>query len=211
MTIPEEPAAIILCGGKTTRFGGDKARALVGGRPVIERVLEAIGPLTSRVIVVTSAEQPDLRLPGEVEPVADAYPGRGPLGGIATGLAYTRADLALVVGCDMPFLNGALLHFLLGLAGGFDAVVPRQGNGRPEPLHAVYAHRCLPRMEAQLAAGRLAVWKVLADLNTRYVEEAEYGPLDPAGLSFFNLNSPADLPRASRIAADLPASSQSSR
>lgn len=197
-------AALVLCGGKTTRFGGDKAQARVGGRRVIDRVLDAVGPLCGRVIAVTSPGRPDLRLPPGVEVVTDASPGGGPLGGIATGLLACSSPRALVVGCDLPFLNRDLLRRLLARAGeGGDAVVPRHADGYLEPLHAVYARTCLPAMEARLAAGRLALWEVLADLDTRYVEEAQWRPLDPAGLSFFNLNAPGDLERAERLADGL--------
>lgn len=197
------PAAIVLCGGGASRFGGEKALAEVGGRAVIHRVIRAVGPLVGRVVAVTAAETPDLRLPAEIAVVADRYPGTGPLGGICTGLLQVPAAPALVVGCDMPFLNADLLRLLLDLADGFDAVVPRLGSGHLEPLHAVYSPACLPKLEGHLAGGRLALWRVLRELHTRCVEEEEYGRLDPEGLSFFNLNSSPDVERADRIAADL--------
>jgi molybdopterin-guanine dinucleotide biosynthesis protein A len=203
MTVEVEATAIVLCGGKTTRFGGDKALASVGGRPVIDRVIDAVGPLCSRVIVVTSQDRPDLQLPPGVRVVADTHPGHGPLGGICTGLRHTPTDLALVVGCDMPFLNPGVLRLMLDRLTWFDAVVPRHGDGYLEPLHAVYTRGCLPPMEAHLASGRLALWDVLQELHARYLEEAECRPLDPELLSFFNLNSPADLKRAERIAAEV--------
>lgn len=203
MTAAMGPTGLVLCGGKTTRFGGDKARARVGGRPVIDRVIDAVGPIVARVIVVASAASRDLCVPEGVEVVADRYPGSGPLGGMCTGLLACQSDPALVVACDMPFLSQPLLRLLLDRVEGFDAVLPRHGDGHLEPLHAVYARSCLPTMEAHLAAGRLALWEVVADLRTHYLDEAEYRPLDPEGLSFFNLNSPGDLERADRIAARL--------
>lgn len=203
MTPTMEPAALVLCGGKTTRFGGDKARAEVGGRPVIDRVIDAVGPIVARVVLVASAASRDLCVPDGVQVVEDRYPGNGPLGGICTGLLACPSDLALVVACDMPFLSRPLLRLLLDRAEGFEAVLPRHGDGYLEPLHAVYARSCLPTMEARLAAGRLALWELVADLRTHYLDEEEYRPLDPEGLSFFNLNSPGDLERADRIAARL--------
>ena len=200
MTSSTEATAIVLCGGKTSRFGGEKAHALVGGRRVIDRVLEVAGRVCGRVVAVTSAGKGDLRLPEGVLVVADAFPGTGPLGGICTGLRHAATDLAVVVGCDLPFLNEGLLRFLLGRADGFDAVVPRLADGRAQPLHAVYRRTCLGEMERHLGAGRLSVWRVPAEVRTRYVEEAECRALDPDLLSFFNLNTPDDLAQADRLA-----------
>jgi molybdopterin-guanine dinucleotide biosynthesis protein A len=199
---PTGATAVVLVGGRSRRFGGDKAAAMVGGRPVIARVLDTVRAVCRRVIVVSSAEGlPGLRLPADVEVVADEYPGTGPLGGICTGLRRAACDRALVVGADMPFLNRALLGLMAQLEG-YDAVVPRRSDGHLQPLHAVYAPACLPAMEARLARGELAVWPVLREVRTRYLHEAEYTPLDPEGLSFFNLNTPADLERARRLAAE---------
>ena len=199
------PTAIVLCGGSSRRFGGEKALALVGGRRVIDRVIGVVAPLTGRVIVVTTAGIAGLGLPAGVEVVADGFPGTGPLGGICTGLRHTASGLALVVGGDLPFLAPGLLRFLLDLAGGHDAVAPRRADGYVQPLHAVYARACSPRLEEQLNGGERAVWRVLAGLRTRYVEPGECLPLDPDGISLFNLNTPEDLERANRIAAGVDA------
>lgn len=201
MTTRIEATVVVLCGGKTSRFGGEKAHAVVGGRRVIDRVVEVAGQVCGQIVAVTSSGKGDLRLPEGVLVVADAFPGTGPLGGICTGLRRTSSDLAVVVGCDLPFLNARLLRFLLGRADGFDAVVPRLADGRAQPLHAVYRRACLREMEHQLAAGRLSIWRVLETLPTRYVGEEECRALDLDLLSFFNLNTPEDLARANRLAA----------
>ena len=101
----------------------------------------------------------------------------------------------------MPFLNRALLRLMAGLAEGYDAVVPRRSDGYLQPLHAVYGPACLPVMEDRIARGELAVWPVLEEVRTRYLDEAEYLKLGPEALSFFNLNTPEDLEEAGRLAA----------
>lgn len=201
MTAGMEATAVVLCGGQTRRFGGEKAHALVDGRRVIDRVVEAVRPLAGRVVLVASAEKTGLAVPDDVVVVPDAYPGSGPLGGICTGLQQVPSDLAVVVGCDLPFLSEGLLRFLLDRAEGFDAVVPRLADGRWQTLHAVYARTCLGEMERQLAAGRLSVWRVLERLHVGRVGAEECRAIDPDLLSFFNLNTPEDLARANRIAA----------
>jgi molybdopterin-guanine dinucleotide biosynthesis protein A len=196
-------SAIILCGGKERRFGGrNKFLATVGGRTVIDRVIETLRPLTNRIILVTSPEK-DIILEHDVRIVRDAYPGTGPLGGVYTGLVAADSEYAIVVGCDMPFLNPVLLTYMLDIAPGYDIVVPRLGGRMLEPLHAVYARTCIPKMKARLEKGILAITPLFAELKVRYLEKEEYLPPDPQMLSFFNINYPDDLERANRIAAEV--------
>jgi molybdopterin-guanine dinucleotide biosynthesis protein A len=203
MTTGTKATSIILCGGRERRFGSSKALAIVDGKRVIDRVIERLTPLSGQMIVVTSAEKADLPLPHGTSLVVDEYAGKGPLGGIYTGLAAAEFPLAIVVGCDMPFLNGRLLDYMLGLTEGFDAVIPRLDEEMVEPLHAIYARTCLPEMKARLESDRLPVSQLLRALQVRFVEKAEYLPLDPNLLSFFNINYPSDLERANKLAAGM--------
>jgi molybdopterin-guanine dinucleotide biosynthesis protein A len=205
MTLVIKPTSIILCGGKALRFGHNKAIDSVGGCTVIERIMRVLEPLSSQIIAVTSADKTDIPLAGKAKVVTDVYPERGPLGGIYTGLLHAQSDLALVFGCDMPFLNAKLISLMLDLADGFDVVVPRLGGRYFEPLHAIYAKTCLVKMKGQLESGQLSIWPVLRELHTRYIEKEEYLPLDPRMLSFFNINTPEDFERANRIAAQMDA------
>jgi molybdopterin-guanine dinucleotide biosynthesis protein A len=130
-----------------------------------------------------------------VKRVVDIYPGKGALGGIYSGLRESLSFHSLVVGCDMPFLNIALLRHLIELSPGFDVVIPRVG-GYIEPLHAVYSKDCLAPIEALLHKGRLRIADFFPAVKVRYIEDAEVERLDPEHLSFFNINSEADLERA---------------
>ncbi len=198
-----EVSAIILCGGKERRFGGgNKAQASVGGRAVIDRVIDILDSLSKQIIIVTSPEK-DIPISSDIKVVRDIYPGKGPLGGIYTGLLAVENEYALVVGCDMPFLNAKILTYMLDIAGGYDVVVPRLGGRMVEPLHAVYARTCVQKMKTRLEAGILSVSPLFAELRVRYLEKEEYLPLDPQMLSFFNINYPEDLNRANRIAAEV--------
>jgi molybdopterin-guanine dinucleotide biosynthesis protein A len=205
MTIAIKPTSVILCGGKALRFGRSKAIASVGGFTVIQRIIRVLEPLSSQIIAVTSAEKTDIPVADKARVVTDVYPERGPLGGIYTGLLHAQSDFALVVGCDMPFLNAEMISLMLDLVDGFDVVAPRLGNGYIEPLHAVYAKTCLIKMRSQLESGQLSIWSALRELHARYMETEEYLPLDPSMLSFFNINTLKDLERANQIAAQLDA------
>jgi molybdopterin-guanine dinucleotide biosynthesis protein A len=196
-------SAIILCGGKERRFGGrNKFLSSVGGRTVIDRVIGILRPIANQIILVTSPEK-DIALKHDVRIVRDAYPGTGPLGGVYTGLVAADSEYAIVVGCDMPFLNPIILTYMLNIAPGHDIVVPRLGGRMVEPLHAVYAKTCIAKMKARLEKGILAITPLFMELKVRYLEKEEYLPLDPQMLSFFNINYPEDLERANRIATEI--------
>jgi len=143
--------SIVLAGGKGVRLGHEKALETVGNKSLIQWVVFALSFLKSDIIIVTAAKQfppqfigyPKLRI------VTDAYPGKGPLGGIYTGLAASDSFYNLVVACDMPFLNQDLLDYMIKISAGFDLVIPRLGS-MVEPLHAVYSKSCLAPIEGLL-------------------------------------------------------------
>ena len=119
------------------RLGRDKAVEPLGGQLLIERVLSRVARVTDETVVILNdaARASELPLGEDVVTAVDRYPDAGSLGGIFTGLEAARADWALVVACDMPFLNVPLLRRILSLRTGRDAVVPVI-EGRPEPTHA---------------------------------------------------------------------------
>ena len=127
--------------------------------------------------------------------MVDLYPGKSSLGGIFTGLACANSFHSLVAACDMPFLNPDLLRYMIDLSPAVDVVMPRLG-GFEEPLHAIYSKNCMPHMERQLRAGNLKITAFFDQVNVRYVTEEEIDRFDPQHLSFFNVNTQADLEKA---------------
>jgi molybdopterin-guanine dinucleotide biosynthesis protein A len=149
------------------------------------------------LLVVTSQEQFRLitaaKLKGRL--IVDIYPGKGTLGGIYTGLTSTDSFYSLVVGCDMPFLNRALLCYLIDIAPNFDVVVPRIDD-MLEPLHAVYSRNCLAPIKELIDKDVLAISQLFKLVKTRYVDKDEIVKFDPRCLSFFNINTLDDLRKA---------------
>ena len=131
--------------------------------------------------------------------VTDIYPGKGPLVGIYSGLVNSSSFYNLVVACDMPFLNKHLISYMLDVADGFDVIIPRLGN-MVEPLHAVYSKNCLKSIEKLLAEDSLKIDRLLKIVKVRYVEAREIDSFDPEHLSFFNVNTKADLDIARGLA-----------
>jgi molybdopterin-guanine dinucleotide biosynthesis protein A len=193
-------SGVILAGGVSRRLEKNKALERIGGKALIERVIDSLVPLTTEVLaVVARPEQATaLRLPPSLRVVSDRYPGGGSLGGIFTGLEASAEPWSLVVACDMPFLNRELLRHLIAQSSNVDAVVPCLG-GQPEPLHALYSKACLAPMERMLRAGQLKIAPLFEAVRVRYVDEATIDRIDPRHLSFFNINTQADLEEAVRL------------
>jgi len=196
-----ETSCIVLAGGKSLRLGRDKVLETVGNRSLLQLVLSCVTSLTREVIIVAVSEQiiPQSIDHSKLRVVTDIYPGKGPLGGIYTGLATSTSFYNLVVASDMPFLNQALLRYMIQLSANFDLVVPQMGN-LVEPLHAVYTKRCLAPIEQMIKQDKLSVNQLFRLVKVRYVEAEEMERFDPKHLSFFNINTKADLKRARELA-----------
>lgn len=191
----------INAGGKSSRMGANKAFVDLFGQPIIEHILARVASLgQSETILITNkpAEYAHLGLPM----YGDVLPDKGSLGGIYTALHHSANDYALVIACDMPFLNPDLLRYMVGLIaaadGPYDVIVPRV-EGYPEGLHAIYRKTCLPFIRERLEADRLKIIGFYDAVRVRYLDEPEYLPLDPRKLSFLNINTPEELAAAQRL------------
>jgi len=192
---------VIQAGGKSTRMGGrPKALLELGGRRIIERVLDAVRPVVDDVLIVTNT--PDLYGFLGVPMVPDAYPEHGSLGGIFTGLAAASGDAAFTVACDMPFLHRDVARLLVDRAGQGDVVIPRVGE-QLETLHAVYGKACLPAIEARLRVGRLKIVGFFPDVRVVEIAEAEVARHRAPGVVFMNVNTPEELARAQTLVTEL--------
>ena len=191
---------IVLAGGRGLRLGQDKALEVISNISLLERVLSRLRFFNSNIIVVTAPKQSYPWLIGypKLKAVTDIYPNKGPLGGIYTGLKASDSLFNLVVACDMPFLNQALFYYMIQISAGFDLVVPRLGD-MVGPLHAVYSRGCLVPIEDLLKQGNLSPRQLFTLVKVRYVETEEINRFDPKHLSFFNINSQADLNKAREI------------
>ena len=189
---------IVLAGGKGLRLGQVKASLKIGRESLIQHVISRLIPLGTETMVVVSQGQSGFPRNLGVKIVTDVYAEKRALGGIYSGLAASTNFHNLVVACDMPFLNLALLRYMMALSSTFDIVIPRVGQ-YVEPLHAVYSKNCLEPIERMLKQGNLRVSGLLDLVKARYIEEAEIDKYDPEHLSFFNINSQADLERARRL------------
>ena len=196
-----EISSIVLAGGKSSRLGHDKVFKTVGDRLLLELVVDSVALLSHEIILVATSQNAFIqsaKYPG-LRAVNDVLPGKGPLGGIYTGLLTSTSFYNLVVASDMPFLNPALLRYMTKVSADFDIVVTRV-DGLVEPLHGVYARSCLEPIEQLFEQNELSIRRLFPMVQTRYVETDEVDRFDPDHLSLFNVNTQGDLQRAEEIA-----------
>jgi molybdenum cofactor guanylyltransferase len=205
-----ETGAIILAGGKSSRMGSPKAALEWHGSTLLRRVTGIVArSVDGPVVVVSAPEQALPALDGAVEVVADKREGRGPLEGIAAGLAAIgdRAEVAYVSSTDVPLLHPAFVRRVVGALGDqVDVVLPEVGGYR-QPLSAAYRTGLLPIVEELIAADRMRPAFLFERSRVLHMTEAELlrngslARLDPALASVSNLNEPADYERAHALPA----------
>lgn len=194
--------AIILAGGKSSRLGRSKALQTIGDRSLIQWVIDRLAILVTEIIIVTArGEEIPHSSTMNTKTVADVYADRGPLAGIHSGLRASACLRAIVVGCDTPFLSVDLLGYMCQISSTFDVVVPRIED-KVEPLCAVYSRNCLPPIRRLLEENNLRVNSLYPMVKARYLGEDEIARYDPRHLSFFNVNTKADLVRARELATE---------
>ena len=197
-----QPHGLILAGGRATRMGGgDKGRLMLAGRPLIARVIDALGPQVDRLALNANgpaARWDDLGLPVLPDPVADRP---GPLAGVLAGL-----DWAAALGCphivtaaaDTPFLPPDLVPRLLLAAGpsGLALAATREGDRTwPQPTFGLWPVALREDLRAALDGGirKIVAWTERHDAGLAVFDTE---PWDP----FFNVNTPEDLARAEDMA-----------
>ena len=181
---------IILAGGKSSRFGSNKALAKFNGKPLIERATGVLGRIFKNLIIITNSplEYSYLKIPL----YQDIVKGLGPVGGIYTGLDALDDGWAFFCACDMPFINEGLVRYLAGVRDGFDAVVPKV-DWKIEPLHALYSKNCLPAIKELIYKKEYQTIKAFNNIKVRYVVEEEIKTYDPQLKTFLNVNKQDEL------------------
>jgi molybdopterin-guanine dinucleotide biosynthesis protein A len=201
-TLP--PLGAILAGGASSRFGGTKALATVGGRRIVERVRDALTAAVERVVLV--ANEPALFSDLGLDTRPDRVPGAGPLAGIETALRWAMDEGrsgAVCVACDLPFVSPALLREIAARAEWTErrAVLPAGAGRRPyEPLCAWYSVDLLPVVEHALESGTRSVAALVDATCADVIPIHDLHRFGDPGLLFLNVNTRDDLARAEAAA-----------
>ncbi len=184
-----DATAVVLTGGKSSRMGRPKALLPFDGEPLIAHIVRSLKKMFAEAIVVAAPEQELPILPAVL--VRDEIAYQGPVSGIYHGLIASTKEVCFVTSCDAPFLNLQLIAHLLSQISDCDVVVP-YWQERFQPLHAVYRRGVMPLLKEQLERGELRPIFLYDKVRTRKITEDEIRGFDPEGLSFLNMNSPAD-------------------
>jgi molybdopterin-guanine dinucleotide biosynthesis protein A len=190
----QNASGIILAGGKGSRINKNKALiTLPDGKTLIQRNIAVLKDFFPEILIVSNQKEAYKHL--GVQVVEDLIKGKGPLGGILTGLCYSTSHLNFVIGCDMPFPQPRLIELLLERCGDHDVVIP-EADGEMEPLFAVYSKSCLPVILDHLQKDDLKVRSILSELRVMKIGEKRIDRVDPERVSFFNVNTDEDLKKA---------------
>ena len=191
-----DATAVVLTGGKSSRMGRPKALLPFDDEPLIAHIVRDLKKMFAEAVIVAAPEQELPILPAVL--VHDEVAYQGPVSGIYHGLKASTKEVCFVTSCDAPFLNLALVSHLLSQISDFDVVVPFWQE-RFQPLHAVYRTSVAPLLKDQLERGELRPIFLYDKVRTRKIHEDEIRGLDPEGLSFLNMNSPADYDTALQL------------
>jgi molybdopterin-guanine dinucleotide biosynthesis protein A len=188
---PRRRGAIVLCGGQSRRMGLPKATLPMGDEAMLQRVVRLVRPLVETVCVVAARDQELPELSPDVLLAQDRRPERGPLEGLAAGLAALagKADAVYATSCDVPLLVSAFVERMFELLEQNAIAVPVDGRFH-HPLAAVYRTSVLGEVERLLAADRLRPVYLFENVPTRHVPVDELRDVDPDLDSLENLNHP---------------------
>jgi molybdopterin-guanine dinucleotide biosynthesis protein A len=182
---------VILAGGKASRFKGvQKSFLEVGGEKIISTQMKLFSRLFDEVIIISNDCAKYLEYDAVI--VNDIIRDKGPLGGIYTALYYMKSDSCFVAACDMPFLNEALISYMIDNTGK-DWIYTIKNKDRYEPLHTIYKKQCIKSVKRMIDEDELKILPLFTELRAKVVPDDVINRLDPVNRSFRNINSEEDL------------------
>ncbi|RKX19793.1 MAG: molybdenum cofactor guanylyltransferase [Candidatus Zixiibacteriota bacterium] len=182
--------AIILTGGKSSRFGKNKALVEIDGEPLARRIHDLLLNMFNRVLVIGG--QPEMFKDQDLEVIQDRIHGVGALGGIYTGLVESSDPWIFAVACDMPSLNNKVIEILIKNIGNEDILCPRIDKIR-QPLHAIYHKSCIEKIEILKHRKDLCLPLLFENADVRFLSDSYFKDVDNYKSSFVNFNTPREL------------------
>ncbi len=194
----------VLIGGASSRMGRDKAEMSLGGQRLFERAASALdGICQGEVTLVGKADfDHDTPIISDIS-IDPSNQIRASIYGLYTALAFAKTTWISVLACDLPFVTKDLMARLAEYCSNeFDAIVPAQPDGQPQPLCAFYRREVsLVVVEAMVRNDDLKLQRLLSRITTRFIEFDEIADLDGSANFFLNVNKPEDYQAAIAIAA----------
>jgi len=186
--------AVLLCGGQSSRMGRSKAWLPVGGTTMLQRVVGILSEVAHPIVVVAAVGQSLPSLPSNVIVAHDEIDGKGPLAGLAAGLAAMgkQTNTIYLSACDVPFLNATFVQRVVALLDETHVIAVPRIDGHFHPLAAVYRVSIRETAAQLLASDRLRMKDLFALVATREITHAELASVDPELQSLRNINTPED-------------------
>jgi len=185
--------AYILCGGKSSRFGTDKALVELKGKKIVEIIADELKKVFNKIVLVTpdAAKYEFLKM----ECINDVYTGCGPLAGIHTALKHSETEKNFIISCDLPLMKADLIKYIAEYQTEKNIIIPKAGD-KKQYLCAVYSKGILPEVEKLLEQTK-NLPKCASPYDLINLTGYELIDFDTLGIFdfkfFFNLNTREDL------------------
>lgn len=194
----KELTGIILAGGKSRRFGSNKALAPWQGATLVETAAKSLLRAMPKVIVVAKETGPlDFMKTGGIDIIKDDFREDHPMGGLYTGLTHMNTPHAFVCACDMPLLQPKLIESLWEARSDYAAVIPVWNDAR-QPLCGIYSKDCAGMLRQAIKEGATGISALFDSMQTRFFLEDEIRRVDPEGLSLLDIDTRQDWRRAQK-------------
>lgn len=176
----------ILIGGKSRRFGRDKAFIEFDNEPISVRLYRLLKSIFKDSCLIASTLR-RIPVPG-AEIFYDKIPGLGPLGGLLAALANSSYPYTFILACDLPFINIRLIKHLWETRDDADVILPIYFD-KIEPLAAFYHKNCIPQIEAALEDGKRKMDSFWSHLSINKIDLTKNFSAAEIEQMFLNINS----------------------
>lgn len=191
---PVSVSAIVLAGGRSSRFGRDKLVEPVDGEPLLSRTIAALHAVAGDIVVVVGPDA-TIQLPAGVRLARDPVAYGGPLVGVMAGLAEARHHVVVVVGGDMPWLCAEVLTALVDALGAAHEAAALEFGGRRQQLPlALRRGAALNAAQRLVDSGERRLGALLDALDVATITEKMWRLLDPGAATLRDIDTPDDLP-----------------
>ena len=186
----ENLSIAILAGGKSQRFGRDKAMLMFNELTLLDITYRELKSISDDIRIIGNVRKKS-SIPDELF-LSDMVKNRGPMGGLYTALKYFNKTV-LLASCDMPFLKREHYRYLIGqMDQSKDATIARSDKGL-EPLFALYQPDLIPQIERRIANKSYAMHQLINQLNVKIVD---FSTSVNISYLFFNINTLRDYKKA---------------
>lgn len=208
MAVPDSVVGVLLAGGRSSRMGGgDKCLRLLGGKPILTRIIDRLSPQVSDIVINANGD-PDRFASFGLPVVSDSIAGhQGPLAGVHAALEWVKAnrpdvDHAVTIATDTPFFPADLVSRLLSARDDASSFRVAQSDVGIHPVIGLWPVDLAEALEDSLKRGERKVTTWTRDHGAVPVF---FPPVDVGGQSidpFFNINAPEDLATAEALVSE---------